>query len=591
MDHRTTTGTQVLCVEGTDDYTIAPELETITDEITPIAERTAAQADQYLPEIDCVVCRQNLPETTGLAFIEELPDSVGSFLIPRTGSNSLLASALDAGVTDYIPQRSDGDRFKLLADRIQSAVQDGELPASPRPEQGSFEVLARLASDAFWIWEIEADVMRLDGFEKLFGYEVREVDFEWCANRVHPEDREAAVTNLKSTIEAGETTYEDEFRWQRADGTFADCWNRARIQYSTGGEAQRVLGTIQDITPRKTRTRELRRERDRFETLFENVPVPVVHGVARDEEPIVKNVNRAFEEVFGYSAATIEGESVDEFIVPDESREKARALNKQALLEGSVRAEVRRETTDGIRDFKVHIVTNQESDPPEGYSIYLDITTQKQRERKLERQNDRLEEFTRVVSHDLRNPLGIALGQLELLDDEIETDRLEPLDAAIHRMDELLEDMLALARQGERVKEPEQVSLQKAVETSWETLETNNADLELQANPIVAADPSRLQELFSNLFRNAIDHSPNHVTLRVGVVDDADGFFVEDDGPGIPKGDREQIFEVGYSTAEAGSGFGLKIVDEIVAAHDWSIRVKESTAGGARFEVIGVTVL
>jgi signal transduction histidine kinase len=72
------------------------------------------------------------------------------------------------------------------------------------------------------------------------------------------------------------------------------------------------------------------------------------------------------------------------------------------------------------------------------------------------------------------------------------------------------------------------------------------------------------------------------VTVTVG--DFAEGFFVADDGPGIPEQDREVVFERGYSTAD-GTGYGLAIVAELATAHGWSVTATESESGGARIEI------
>jgi len=76
------------------------------------------------------------------------------------------------------------------------------------------------------------------------------------------------------------------------------------------------------------------------------------------------------------------------------------------------------------------------------------------------------------------------------------------------------------------------------------------------------------------------------VTVTVGTIDD--GVYVEDDGPGIPEDDREDVFEAGYSTAADGTGFGLSIVKQIAEAHGWAISVTEGAGGGARFEITGL---
>jgi signal transduction histidine kinase len=88
---------------------------------------------------------------------------------------------------------------------------------------------------------------------------------------------------------------------------------------------------------------------------------------------------------------------------------------------------------------------------------------------------------------------------------------------------------------------------------------------------------------------DAIEHGDGEATVTVGALADGDGFFVADDGPGIPEADRESVFESGFTTAAEGTGFGLAIVKEVVDAHGWTIGVTESESGGARFEVRGVT--
>ncbi|MGA9403381.1 sensor histidine kinase [Haladaptatus sp.] len=99
----------------------------------------------------------------------------------------------------------------------------------------------------------------------------------------------------------------------------------------------------------------------------------------------------------------------------------------------------------------------------------------------------------------------------------------------------------------------------------------------------VDADRGRLQELFKNLFRNVVEHAGDETTVRVGPL--SDGFFVEDDGPGIAPEEREAVFEHGHTTAESGSGLGLSIVKGIANAHGWSIRIRVGSDGGTCFRI------
>jgi signal transduction histidine kinase len=134
--------------------------------------------------------------------------------------------------------------------------------------------------------------------------------------------------------------------------------------------------------------------------------------------------------------------------------------------------------------------------------------------------------------------------------------------------------------------------LQDTVDTAWNMVADQTEDAELLyadeklSTVVVEADNDRLCQLLENLLSNAIEHGGQEVTVTVGVLDD--GFYIEDDGPGVPEDRREDVFTAGHSTKEGGTGFGLSIVKRIVIAHDWDIHVTESSKGGTRFEITKV---
>jgi signal transduction histidine kinase len=210
-----------------------------------------------------------------------------------------------------------------------------------------------------------------------------------------------------------------------------------------------------------------------------------------------------------------------------------------------------------------------------------------ERERELERQNERLEEFASIVSHDLRNPISVLEGSLTLARETGDDEQFDRCYRAIDRMKELIEDRLTLAREGEAVSETEPLDLESTVESCWRAVETADASLEITSESTIYADESRTRQLFENLINNAVTHGGPNVTVTVGDLGES-GFYVADDGPGIPSEKRDTVFESGYTTSEDGTGFGLAIVKEIAAAHDWSVSVTESDTGGARFEFTGV---
>jgi signal transduction histidine kinase len=153
-------------------------------------------------------------------------------------------------------------------------------------------------------------------------------------------------------------------------------------------------------------------------------------------------------------------------------------------------------------------------------------------------------------------------------------------------METLIDDLLTLARQGDAVADPKPIDLRSLVGSCWEHVATGDATLRVADDGTVRADAGRLRQLFENLFRNAVEHGSDSVTVTVGRL--PDGFYVADDGPGVPADDREAVFEPGYSTASEGTGFGLNIVTRIAEDHGWEVGLTDGADGGARFEITGV---
>lgn len=210
----------------------------------------------------------------------------------------------------------------------------------------------------------------------------------------------------------------------------------------------------------------------------------------------------------------------------------------------------------------------------------------------LRRKNERLDKFASVVSHDLRNPLTVADGNLKLAMEECDSELLEDIAWAHERIDTIIEDVLTMAREGTVVDESEResVDIEEVATDCWESVATAEASLQFETSGRVKADLNRFRRVFENFFRNAIEHGGDGVTVTVGRIDD-EGFYVADDGPGIPPEDRESVFGPGETSSENGNGFGLSIVKSIVDAHDWSVEIAESESGGARIEIKDVESL
>jgi len=206
----------------------------------------------------------------------------------------------------------------------------------------------------------------------------------------------------------------------------------------------------------------------------------------------------------------------------------------------------------------------------------------------LRQQNERLDQFASVVSHDLRNPLAVARAGLERYRETGDESALEDVAYGHRRIGDIVEDVLTLAREEGEVDDTEPVRLGPVARDAWASVDTGDLSLSVRTDATVEADPGRLRRLLENLFRNAVEHADGATTVRVGDRENPSGFHVADDGQGFPEAD---VFEHGYTTASEGTGFGLAIVAELADAHGWSVAAAESDAGGARVDVTGVDVL
>jgi len=362
--------------------------------------------------------------------------------------------------------------------------------------------------------------------------------------------------------------------------------------FEINGEVVGAVSVAHDVTELADRERELERTNALLSTVFETLRVGVI---AEDGSRKVLAANRELLDLFDLTRDPDELTGRDCAALVEEV--SARFEDPEAFVARTDEVVASNEPVHGetfeLRDGRTLAVSHEPVDLPnrEGRLwMCRDITDQREREAELRRQNERLDEFARVISHDLRNPLTVAMGNLGLAMEECDSDALDSVERAHKRMESLIEDILTLARERDDVETTEGVPLVRLATHCWETVPTADATLRTDTERTVRADPSRLKQLFENLYRNAVEHGGEDVTVTVGDLADGTGFYVADDGPGIPESDRETVFDAGYSTADGGSGFGLNIVTEIVEAHGWEIEVTESESGGARFDIRNVAV-
>jgi PAS domain S-box-containing protein len=562
---------------------VATKLEGVDDQLQVLTARRVDTAQDVLEAepVDCIVADYDLPRQDGIDFLEtvreEQPD-LPFILYTGKGSEEVASNAISNGVTDYFKKNRMRDQWAVLANRIRNAVElhrSQQTLDKRREELQTYEAMVHSMLESACIYNDEAR------FEI-----VNEHLAEWYGKpRSELEGQKSSLVPYVRDQHEGDP-YQDLWDGERTklegriEGEFPGH-GEAVLEYKLSplrieGSIEGVVGVTRDITERARRNRELQRAFEEYQELFNGMN-DTAWVMDRSGEFLA--VNDAAVEKLGYSREELRSmrpQDIDVRLDPDEIN---RLIERMGEDETQV-IETIHEAKDGTR-FPVEICSSSITyqDEPAILSIGRDISSRKEREK-------RLEQFASVVSHDLRNPLNVAQGRLELAQETCQSEHLEEVKQAHSRMQTLIEDLLSLARKGDQIAERETVSLETLVSKSWASVETPEATLETDVNGAIRADESRLRRVFENLMRNAVEHEGTAVTVTVGEL--PDGFYVEDDGSGIPEADREAVFGVGFSTAEDGTGFGLSIVEQIIEAHDWEIEVTESETGGARFEISGV---
>ncbi|SEA18158.1 PAS domain S-box-containing protein [Haloplanus vescus] len=362
------------------------------------------------------------------------------------------------------------------------------------------------------------------------------------------------------------------------------------------------------------------RDTEFFRSLVENGSDAIV---TIDEESTIRYANESVERVFGYQPEELIGEQLTK-IMPErlhdahlEGIEHYVETDERALDWNDIELPAKRRDGEEI-PLSVTFEEHRYDGERVFSGIMRDISGRVEREEELERQNERLERFASIVSHDLREPLQTAQATLAVAQAGDE-EALDELDSVFDRMETLIDDVLTLAKQGETVGEPEPVDLGAVASDAWETTDTAGATLVVDDDlPAVTADPERLRTLFENLFRNSVEHGSTNnrsraddsvehgstdsrtesgdsvehagvpadsLTVRVDSLDGGRGFAVADDGTGFDGAETDHLFDHGYTTSQTGTGFGLSIVDEIARAHGWTVTATTGDDGGARFEI------
>ena len=351
----------------------------------------------------------------------------------------------------------------------------------------------------------------------------------------------------------------------------------SRASFEGSGALASVGRSVDEAAARiEERVAELSRERSDLRSMFDELE----DGVAQvDREGLIVRSNRSFEAWIG--RPDLVGERIGTLL-----RDPDNLVAVHAAIAGRAAAN---ESAIGR-----HTVRLTASPDERGALIVLrDLT----RTRQLEAMR---RDFVANVSHELKTPLTSIRGFAEAIEGESEPDLTRGFASRITanagRMQALVDDLLDLSKieSGVWTPEPVEVDLSAIARETWDVLDPRpreagvSLDLQVPNDHTIFADPDALRHILRNLLDNAIRYAPSGSMVRVGVAREAtvDRVTVQDDGPGIPSGHIERVFERFYRVEAArsreagGTGLGLSIVKHMTAAHGGDVGIDSEVGQG-----------
>ena len=416
---------------------------------------------------------------------------------------------------------------------------------------------------------------------------------------MHPDFKAMTIRRMNKVLD-GKPVPLSEHKYLRVDGSEIDVEAMA-YPFSFNGEPC-VQVVFRDIGDRKQAEARIKKGETFFVQLFQNAPMAVV---MLDEVGKVVQLNRGFEEMFGYKLNVLRGKNLNDFIVPDELRNEGIDLNNLIATNRVISVETSRKRKDGkmVNVILYGLPVIQDQEIIGVYGVYVDITERKRVEEELMVRNSELDNFVYKVSHDLRAPLSSVLGLVNLAKLPGNTDNpmdyLNIIGEKVGHLDNFIGDVLSHSKNLKLEVSVLKVDLEELIRETFDDLNylAGAKDVKLAIKVEGAdlySDPWRVSEILRNLISNAIKYRRMdegfipEVFIKVHVDNLRADISFSDNGIGIDEVDLAKIFEMFYRATEQsdGSGIGLYIVKNAVDKLGGKISVASKPGQGTRFNII-----
>lgn len=492
---------------------------------------------------------------------------------------------------------------KIIRESLERASATEALRES---EERLFQVTTSIGV-VFWMMDLENNEMVYisPAYEKIWGQTCEHLykNPDSWTDGIHPEDRERVI---KAAVEKqAKGDYDETYRVVRPDGTIRWIHDRGYPVKSADGKVRRVTGIARDITE------QVRAEKQ--SQLWMKVLESAANGVViTNEKGVILWVNPAMTRLTGYESAELIGQHT-KLLKSGKQDQAYYEVLWDTILSGKVwHNEIINLRKDGSFYFEDMMITpvKMEGDKITHFvAIKQDITERKKAEserRELQLklfQTEKLStvgELTSGVAHEINNPLTAVIGLSDLmLEEETDLEKkkdLQTIKEQSVRCSKIVQNLLHFARQ----HNPEIVptDLNEVLEKTYSLISYNarsssiKLEMDLQSQlPITLADPNHLQQVFLNIFNNAIHAVKNRpnplLTIRSRYERGAIVIKISDNGYGIPAELLSRVFDPFFTTKPPGegTGLGLSVSYGILKDHGGSIQVESEPDKGACFTI------
>lgn len=417
-------------------------------------------------------------------------------------------------------------------------------------------------------------------------------------NFVHPDYHQRIARRMREVAE-GLPSPMVEQKYVRLDGRVIDVEAMAAPITFKGESCVQVI--FRDITEKKQAEERIKKNETLLAQLFQNVPMAVV---LLNDKGKVEQVNKGFEEMFGFSLHELKGRSVNDFIVPEELVHEGVDLNNLIATNRVVSIETIRKHRNGklINVILYGMPVMLDNQTIGIYGVYVDFTDRKKVEEELKIRNSELDNFVYKVSHDLRAPLSSILGLVNLArlpgNTDNPMDYIDIIGEKVQHLDHFIGDVLSHSKNLKMEVTTAKVDFEQIIKRTFEDLSYLEGAREVKHTTKIEgiqfySDYWRISEILRNLISNAIKYrrlveEQPEISIKIFVDHLRAEISFADNGIGIDEVNLAKVFEMFYRATEQsdGSGIGLYIVKNAVDKLGGQISVSSQLGHGTRFNII-----